>query len=111
MLSELPQQEAISSESPMHGPTTGANVVVLSQPEEMVSIAHGYHHSQAGSHEEIVYNSHLLHVDLDHEEIAHNLTGSDQPQPDETSMGQHEPAEETSSGSMMEVMLDNISAT
>ena len=48
--------------------------MVLSQPQEIVSIATGYHGNQQNGREEIVYDNDLLHTDLDHEEIANSIS-------------------------------------
>ena len=55
--------------------SSGANVVVLSQPEEIVTMATGLH-SQQETSEEIVYDNTLLHTEFDHEEIASNMSVS-----------------------------------
>ena len=55
--------------------SSGANVVVLSQPEEIVTMATGLH-SQQETSEEIVYDNTLLHSEFDHEEIASNMSVS-----------------------------------
>ncbi len=57
--------------------STGANVVVLSQPEEIAAMATGLDEEQEIK-EEIVYDSALLQVDFDHEEIASNISVSAQ---------------------------------
>ncbi|KAK6183070.1 hypothetical protein SNE40_010618 [Patella caerulea] len=48
---------------------TKPNVVVLSQPQEIVNLASSYHQGHEASQEEIVYDNDLLHSHLDHEEI------------------------------------------
>ena len=63
---ELSQQDIITGD-PSIPSTSGANVVVLSQPEEMVSMA-TYHH-QPEEREEIVYDSELLQTGLVSEDI------------------------------------------
>lgn len=78
--SMLVTEEVLASDDPISSAIVpipphsdgGGNVVVLSQPQEMVSMTTGYHHSQAGSREEIVYDSDL-HTALDHEEMAQNI--------------------------------------
>ena len=73
---------------------SGANVVVLSQPEEIVTMATGLH-SQQETSEEIVYDNTLLHNEFDHEEIASNMSvsshdldaGHEDPNPDELDSG------------------------
>ncbi|XP_046372987.1 zinc finger protein 410-like [Haliotis rufescens] len=50
----------------------GMNVVVLSQPQEIVSLTSPYHQPHIPGREEIIYETDLLHTDLDHEEIAHS---------------------------------------
>ncbi len=61
----MSQQDGIAGGIP--STSSGANVVVLSQPEEMVSMATSYH-QQPGDKEEIVYdNDMLMKSNLDHE--------------------------------------------
>ena len=61
------------------GANGSANVLVLSQPEEMVSMARAYHdddHSRVG--EEIVYDNDLLKMDTDPQGIsAHDFNQDD----------------------------------
>ena len=71
----LPSDEDLHSDT-ITGPTTGANVVVLSQPQDMVCncMTGTFPGGHPAGREEIVYSSDLLHSNLDHEEIAHNVT-------------------------------------
>ncbi|XP_013400815.1 uncharacterized protein LOC106166718 [Lingula anatina] len=66
----LGNDECMSSTLPTH--TSGANVVVLTQPQEMSSLTTSYHGTQGGK-EEIIYQSDL-HLTLDHEEMAGNMS-------------------------------------
>ena len=54
---------------------SGANVVVLSQPEEIVTMETGFHCKQE-TQEEIVWDSNTFHTEFHHEEIARNDTTS-----------------------------------
>ena len=68
-------ESAMKNDVPIPMGSSGANVVVLSQPEEIVTMATGMHSQQATS-EEIVYDNTLLHSEFDHEEIAGNMSVS-----------------------------------
>lgn len=64
-ISDHVKADVASSSPALSTPTTGANVVVLSQPEEMVAMAPGYHHDPGRGAEEMVYTGHtLLNVDM-----------------------------------------------
>jgi len=78
------QQDVLqhSSTSSNH---SSANVVVLSQPPVMVPMSADFHDTHA--REEIVYGSEFLHADLDHEEIAHNISNTQRVQEISTSDG------------------------
>ncbi|KAL5009059.1 hypothetical protein ScPMuIL_014640 [Solemya velum] len=78
----LGTEEVLSSGGEIHSETLetttpGASVLVLSQPQEMVSMTTDYHHEHPTSTEEIVYTGDLLNSDLDHEEIASNISQHD----------------------------------
>ena len=68
-------ESAMKNDVPIPMGSSGANVVVLSQPEEIVTMATGLH-SQQETSEEIVYDNTLLHSEFDHEEIASNMSVS-----------------------------------
>ncbi|KAL3873910.1 hypothetical protein ACJMK2_036988 [Sinanodonta woodiana] len=55
----------------------GGNVVVLSQPQEMDNITSYYGNTDTINREEVVYTSDLMQTELDHEEIAHGIPGSE----------------------------------
>ncbi|CAH1792054.1 unnamed protein product [Owenia fusiformis] len=75
----LPPEGLLNSEersnkiSLIPGSNPGENVVVLTQPQEMVAMTTDYHDNQQNTQEMIVYNSDLLNAELNHEEINSNI--------------------------------------
>ena len=78
LISLVALEESVSTfDSDIMNSATGANVVVLTQPQDMAPIVTSLHDNQHTNSQEIMYTSDLLPVGLDHEEIAHSISNHD----------------------------------
>ena len=93
---------AESLQAEVEGLGSRSNVVVLSQPEELVNMGETY---QSATHEEIVYDNDILNSDLDQDQIASTSLSIQQDLETESSESQ------ASSDQMMVSILDPSSSS